>query len=351
VLVPLAGAAAAKRHGRSHGSSRPSVYWGAYVAGGQYGVTDAPWDFSSLSRFEAGVGKKVSLLEWGQAWYECSTRGCGLRPFRADLFEKVRRHGAIPVLSWDSKHERAEASDPDFKLSSIISGGYDSFLRDWALGAKRWGHPFFLRFDWEMNTNRVPYSEHSNGNRPGEFVQMWRHVHDVFSSVGARNVTWVWCPNVDYPTAVHPLSSLYPGDRYVDWTCLDGYNWGTNPADPQGWRSFDEAFGPTYASLTRKIAPSKPLMIGETGSSEYGGSKPGWIADMLTRQLARKKYRRVKALVWFNKNADGMDWILESSAAARASFAQGIRSRRYAANRFNHLRGSPIRPLRPSRRR
>ncbi len=330
-------------------SAKPSVYWGAYVAGGQYGRTDAPWDSGALERFEANAGKKVSLVEWGQAWYECSST-CGLRPFRADLLEKIRRHGAIPVLSWDSKHERSGPSDPEFSLSAIIGGRYDEFLRNWALGAKRWGHPFFLRFDWEMNTNSVPYSEHSNGNSPGQFVQMWRHVHDVFTQVGARNATWVWCPNLDYATAVRPLRSLYPGDKYVDWTCLDGYNWGTNPADPKGWKSFDASFGPTYDAVTRSIAPSKPLMVGETGSSEYGGSKPAWITDMLTKQLPHK-YRRVKAVAWFNKNVDGEDWIIESSQAATAAFGRGIGLRRYASNRFRRLAGSPIRPLGRAKRR
>jgi hypothetical protein len=304
---------------------------------------------TALDQFQANTGKKASLLEWGQAWYECSTT-CGLRPFRADLMERARRRGAIPVLSWDSKHERAGASDPEFSLGAIISGRYDSFIRDWALGAKRWGHPFFLRFDWEMNTNSVPYSEHSNGNRPGEFVRMWRHVHDIFERAGARNATWTWCPNVEYNGSVRPLRSLYPGKRYVDWTCLDGYNWGTNPSKAQGWQSFDQVFGPTFGLVTRKIAPSKPLMIGETGSSEYGGSKAAWITDTLTLQLPGK-YRKVRALVWFNKNADGMDWILESSGAAQSAFARGIASRRYASNRFSRLAGSPIRALGRSKRR
>jgi hypothetical protein len=322
---------------------RPKVYWGAYAAGGQYGRTDAPWDLTTLSQFEANAGKKVSLVEWGQTWHGCSSY-CGLRLFQADLMGQVRRHGAIPVLSWDSKHEQTGASDPEFTLGAIIAGRYDGFIRDWARGAKRWGHPFFLRFDWEMNTNSLPYSEHSNGNRPGEFVQMWRHVNEIFTQVKARNVTWVWCPNVEYKGSVRPLRNLYPGDRYVDWTCLDGYNWGTKPADPQGWRSFDQAFRPTYNLVTRKIAPSKPLMIGEIGSSEYGGSKAAWIVDMLTRQLPNR-YPRVKAFVWFNKNWDGMDWIIESSPAARAAFARGIGLSRYASNRFRRLKGSPIRPL------
>jgi beta-mannanase len=227
-------------------------------------------------------------------------------------------------------------------LKAIISGRYDRFLRRWARGARRWGQPFFLRFDWEMNTNGVPYSEHANGNRPGEFVRMWRHVHQIFERVGARNVTWVWCPNVDYSDAVHPLRSLYPGDAYVDWTCLDGYDWGTNPAAPRGWQSFNATFRATYDLVTQRIAPTKPLMIGETSASEYGGSKAAWIADALGHQIPRR-FPRLRALVWFNKNADGMDWIIESSAAAQAAFAAAIAAPQYATSRFATVSASPIR--------
>ena len=59
------------------------------------------------------------------------------------------------------------------------------------------GHPFFLRWGHEMNSDRFPWSEDANGNRRGEFVQAWRHIHDIFTSVGASNVSWVWCPNVE----------------------------------------------------------------------------------------------------------------------------------------------------------
>jgi len=299
----------------------------------------------SVGRFEEDAQKQMSLLEWGQAWWECSTT-CGLRPFRADLMERARRHGLIPVLSWDSNRERSGPNDPAFTLRRIIDGHYDGFLRRWALGAKRWGHPFFLRFDWEMNLEESPYSERSNGNRRGEFVRMWRHVHRVFDRVGARKVTWVWCPNINYADSEHPLSSLYPGDAYVDWTCLDGYNWGTNPAKPLGWRSFDETFRSTYTLITRRIAPTKPLMIGETSSSEYGGSKPAWITDALTTQIP-SRYPRMRALVWFNKNTEGMDWIIESSRAAQAAFAAGIAAPWYAANHFAAVNASPIRPPGP----
>jgi hypothetical protein len=320
------------------------IYWGAYVAGGQYGLVDAPWNMASANRFEANTGKRMSLLEWGQDWYECSS-SCGMRGFRADLMSKARARGYLPVLSWGSYEEAKAEDQPDYALSEIISGRYDSFIKSWALGAKQWGLPFFLRFDWEMNTNEVPYSEHSNGNRSGEFVQMWRHVHDIFDEVGARNVTWVWCPNVEYAGSVKPLASLYPGDRYVDWTCLDGYNWGTGSSHEGGWMSFSTVFRHTYDLLTKRIARSKPLMIGETSSSELGGSKAAWITDALGTQIPTR-FPKVAAVVWFNKEYDSQNWAIESSQGAEAAMRAALQSPVYLGDRFRRAPSGVIRALR-----
>ena len=77
----------------------------------------------------------------------------------------------------------------------------------------------------------VPLGEGANGNKPGEYVAAWRHVHDIFAAAGATNATWVWCPYADVTPQPAPSPSYYPGDAYVDWTCLDGYNWANNRAN------------------------------------------------------------------------------------------------------------------------
>ena len=88
-------------------------------------------------------------------------------------------------------------TEPDFQLSDVIAGTYDAYIAQFAAEAQDWGHPFFLRFNWEMNGNWFPWSEGVNGNNPGEYVAAWRHVHDIFAAVGATNATWVWCPYAD----------------------------------------------------------------------------------------------------------------------------------------------------------
>ena len=110
-------------------------------------------------------------------------------------------------------------------------------------------------------------------------------MHDIFEEVGATNVSWVWCPNVDFANKLTSLPELYPGNSYVDWTCLDGYDWGSNPAGASsgdGWQRFDQIFQSTYNEIVNTVAPGKPMIIGEVGSTEDGGSKAAWISNMLS---------------------------------------------------------------------
>jgi len=321
----------------------PRVYWGALASGSTYGRDNPPWDMGTVDVFESHTQKKISILHFGHPWY--SPAPCwpdGYYPLLADLLDRLRQRGVIPLLDWASwsKCDASTENDADFSLARIIAGQHDEFIRQFARDARNWGHPFFLRFDWEMNGDWYPWSERINGNSPGEFVQAWRHVHDIFTSEGATNVSWVWCVNTEYPGSI-PIEDLYPGDDYVDWLAVDGYNWGTqNPTHPDTWKSFAEVFRATYDRLVR-LSPNKPIMIAETASSEYGGSKPNWITDALTVQLPTY-FPKADAFVWFNWDMDNANWVIESSAQSQSAFAQGIGSTYYSASDFSTLEVSPI---------
>jgi hypothetical protein len=69
-------------------------------------------------------------------------------------------------------------------------------------------------------------------------------------------------------------------------------------------------------------------MIGEMASSEVGGSKAQWIRQALLEDLPHK-FPRIEAVLWFNWNTEGMDWVIESSDESRAAFAEGIASDYY----------------------
>jgi hypothetical protein len=324
-----------------------SIYWGAWI-GNQLTGTTPPWDMSGVSAFEAVVGKGLSLVGLSSSFANCEAAPCSFYRFPTPAMENARVYGAIPILSWGSESSPSPAgtvSEPDFQLADVIAGTYDPYITQFAAEAQAWGHPFFLRFNWEMNGNWFPWAERVNGNNPGEYVAAWRHVHDIFAAVGATNATWVWCPYADSnKRRFRNIRPLYPGDRYVDWTCMDGYNWGKTPVNPHPWKTFTEIFDPTYELLTTKVAPKKPILLGELATSPYGGHKAAWIRDMLAKLPVA--YPRVRGFVYFDGIDRGIEWPIESSLSATRAFTSGIRRGIFKGNRYGTLATSPIPPPR-----
>jgi hypothetical protein len=338
-------AKAHKQHGKVHRHRAPRpTYWGAWI-GKQLTGEQPPWDMRAVSSFEGLLNKGLSLIALGSPFANCSDAACAFFGFPTGAMDNVHAYGAIPFFNWAAQ-ATSPAGDsavmPDFQLADVIAGSYDAYIREFAEDARDWGHPFFLRFNWEMNGNWFPWSEGINGNRPGEFVTAWRHVHDLFTGVGATNATWVWCPYVDINRRFARLGLLYPGSAYVDWTCMDGFNWANNPTNPHRWRSFGQIFARTYRHLTRRIAPDKPVVLGEIASTGSERAKATWIRNMFKQM--RTRFRRIRALVWFNQVDRGIDWPLETSSVATRAFAAGIRSRAFKVNNVANESISPIRP-------
>jgi mannan endo-1,4-beta-mannosidase len=301
------------------------IYWGAWISGETYGregekTHDAPWSDETWDRFVASAGREPAIVHFGQAapW---------LHPFDPEPFERVAGRGAIPFVD----------IDPDgTTLAEIASGAKDGYLEEWAGAARAYERPFFLRWAWEMNGRWFQWGREA-AERPALYVAAWRRFHDVVADAGATNVTWVWCPHVSGPTT-SPLADLYPGDGYVDWTCMDGYNWGQRGGGEfGGWKSFATIFDRTYAELLA-LAPRKPMMIGETASSEGAGSsaKADWIENALETELP-DRFPAVDALVWFNWNIPDegsgtrLQWPIESSPSATAAFARAVSSPDYVS--------------------
>ncbi len=329
--------------GSGAATTEAQIYWGALV-NSQAPTSASLQSGGTFNAFEASVNKGMSILHWGQPW----EMGGAMARFQTSYFDNTRTHGSIPMLDWGSWALGGGTNQPKYKLSTITAGNHDSYIRQWAQDAKAWGHPFFLRFDWEMNGNwQFPWSAQLNGNNANDYVQAWRHVHDIFTQVGATNATWVWCPNISGSTTL-AYSSVYPGDAYVDWTCLDGYNFYTawiNSSAVFSGKGINWLYN-SYAELL-SIAPSKPIMIGETSSVEAGDGgalKAAWIREMLLDTLPNEM-PNIKAVVWFNWDANNpvhATLPLDSSRAATDAFEQAIGSSYFAANQFSTLDISPI---------
>jgi beta-mannanase len=165
-----------------------------------------------------------------------------------------------------------------------------------------------------MNGNWYPWCGHANGNSPEDYVTAWRYIHDLFGSAGVMNVEWVWCPYVISVSKLTTFPDYFPGDEYIDWLGLDGYNWGTSRPGAT-WQEFPELFGEAYRTVTALSV--KPVMIAEVGCTDCGGSKADWIMNAYHHALAG--FPRLRAVVWFNLDKE-CDWRVQSSAESLTAF-------------------------------
>ena len=289
-------------------AAKPAVASAHRIALGTYirGIEDSP---ALLDRYTEEVGRPPAIVGGYKRW--------DVQPFYRPELEQIDARGAVPMIGWEPWNEEGQG----FRLGAIAKGHFDDYVRRSAREAKEWGKPILLRFGQEMNGSWAPWQSGVNGTTGPRFVAAWRHLVRVFREVGATNVRWVWCPYID--NGDHPFTSFFPGDSWVDWVALDGFNWGA----PTAWQSFPKIFDRSYGLLTR--ISSKPVMIAETGSNEAGGSKARWLHRVLAHQLPRLK--RVRAVVWFDAT-DGADFRIDSSAGALEAFRKGISSPLYSGS-------------------
>lgn len=290
--------------GVSLGTPEPNrqIALGAYIIG-------APSDPSKIDAYAKLTGAMPRIVMWYQAWESDS----GV--FQPKAANTVRSRGAMPLISWEPW--RSRTTDPEWALSTIISGAHDPYIRQWTKAVAAWGHPIYVRLMYEMNGYWTAWSPGVNGNTTDQFVRAWRHIVNIARAQGADNIRWVWAPNIDSDNPkLSSYASVFPGDDYVDWVGLDGFNWGTSRLTTS-WRDVVTTFKRSVTEA--RTLTAKPVMIAEVGSSELGGDKAAWIADFprIVTDLPE-----IDAITWFNgidQDWD-VDWRVQSSTSSLDAF-------------------------------
>lgn len=317
-------------------------YFGMYT-------TQAPFNFATFDDAAMKAGSRQGMVGYFGGWDE---------PFRGDAVTRSWERGLVPMLTWESRPIAAQNDvvvEPDYSLPRIIgdpengvAGAFDDYLRQYARDIVTTGLPLAIRLDHEMNGTWYPWAETKsdgtslNGNSPGDFVTMWRHVHDIFEAEGANQfVIWTWSPNIvnNLPArnkSVEFLAALYPGDEYVDWVGVSGYlrprfdkasqTWSYD--EGQTW-TFDYTFGRTLEQL-RQIS-DKPIILTEIGASEIGAHKVEWVTDLFDA-FTRPENADIIGFSWFNlavttiSNGERVtnDWRIDSRADTRQAFQDGL---------------------------
>lgn len=269
----------------------------------------------------------VMSVMWYPKWYV----EAGEEAFPRKEIERVSAYGAIPHLVWEACLPQEEPLASSIRLVDIANGKYDAYIRSFARGAKAWGGFLFLRFLHEFNGGWYSWGGPKNGFDTALYVSVWQRVVELFREEGARNVAWVWSPNVieglPEPDGRNAIEKYWPGDGYVDWIGLDGYNFYPFFEGPQPLRSFDQIFRATYDRCVA-IAGDARFMIGEFATGEYEApgtpipNKAAWIDNMF--ETLENGYERLDWLFWFHVHKE-RDWRIDSSPEALEAFRRGLR--------------------------
>lgn len=255
-----------------------TIFTGAHVPGaGTISFTD------NLDYFDRLGGKHAGLIGIFVKWET---------PFPNSAVTEIIDHQSAPLITWQPR---------GYALTDIATGYYDYYIDAWSQTISQTQSAVFLRWAHEMNGTWYDWS-----GDPASYVAAWRYLHNRMEHAnGVANIVWVWSPIAGYP-----FMDYYPGDEYVDWVGVSGYNWGSKAA----WgktvpcTSFDGIF---YTTLSQMAAlyPKPQIVVEFATGCDNGCDKAIWITEAYSQALF---YPRLQALVWFDKNVvkDRVDWRL-----------------------------------------
>lgn len=259
---------------------------------------------SAINSFQEIQGKKLDIVHQFINW---STNFSWIKPYA----DAVYKNGSTLMITWEPW---------EYTTVDINNGKADTYITNMAKDMKSYGKEIWLRPLHEANGNWYPWAiGHPNKvNTNQTYIAAFRHIVNIFRDNGVTNVKWVHnvnCSNVGDGTS---FMGYYPGDNYVDYTSIDGYNWGTTQDWGSVWQTFDQIFAQPYNAIK---SINKPIIIAEFASTEIGGDKAKWITE--TYNTIRTSYNKVFAAVWFHENKE-TDWRINSSSAALGAFKNAI---------------------------
>lgn len=281
-----------------------SMFFGAWVGGPE--ETPQP-SAANVAAFERLQDRHLDVISVFSLW---QYNDWNWTRTYADI---AKQNGSILLVTW---------MPTPYTAADILSGKCDSYIDDFARGVKEFGDEIWLRPLHEANGDWYTWGTGTDGvnNSSDKVAEAFRYIVKRFRTIDVPNVKWVWTTNASNSGAGSSLTGAYPGDEYVDYNSIDGYNWGTAQSW-SSWQSFSSVFSEAYKALS---AYDKPLFIAEFSSSEKGGNKAEWISEMF-RDLP-SKFPKIVGLMWFSQSKEDNegDWALNTSDAAVEAWKKGI---------------------------
>lgn len=287
----------------SLGQQVPIPRTGAYL--GIYNNPQGLGRETSLDQLEARIGRKFAIDHRYYRWDQ---------PLPTPYDRWTAAAGRIPLINWETQ----TVTGHQIKWAAIAHGAQDATIRARARELRAWRVPLLLVFQHEPG--HLIGNSPKDGGSAADYVAAWRHVFNIFRAEHVNNVSFVWVLtafNFRAGGGVATADQLYPGDAYVNWIGVDGYNYyNCSAVHSSGWRSFEQVFQPWY---NWALPHHKPLIVAEWGVQEDPADparKGEWFIQA-AQQIQHMP--AIKAVVYFNAAPACPNWVT-SSIQALAGF-------------------------------
>ena len=144
------------------------------------------------------------------------------------------RH-AIPLLMWQIWQNENISTNNKIVIKDITNGIYDSFIISFATQIQQLNKPVYLIFSKDSINKKYPLFANCVYTSE-DFIAAWQHIHQLFDSVGANKVIWIW-----EPAEPNLATNFFPGKNYVDWIGIN-----INEHNKNYTISFDSLYRPFH---------------------------------------------------------------------------------------------------------
>lgn len=265
------------------------AYVGAWNAPApiQYNQQDR---MAAVSSFEQQINRPLDIVHTYRKWDD---------PTFSDAELEFIRQGHTLLYSWAGTDTR-----------QIVSGKYDTLIRQRADDVRDMSRPILMEWRWEMDRPNLRVEVWGGA----DYIAAWKHIRGIFQEERVTNASWVWCPTVN-GFADGDAPDFYPGDDQVDWICVDAYPDSATSSMLDLLRPFLQ-----WAAIR-----PKPVMIGEYGvpRSLAPADRAGWLRSATAMFRANPQ---IKAVLYFDGNPVGhkpaKEWVIHDDPAAMAAFKE-----------------------------
>ena len=203
--------------------------------------------------------------------------------------------GKTPVIALPMASTASDAGISDSQYQAIAAGDDDSVYQGILQAYAAQGYTnLVVRPGWEMNIPGATYAGDTAQDQ-ADWVSAYQHIYTVLHQEAATlgvNVTVVWNPSITNYTSANALTSLYPGNGYVDAVGADvyadmyPYSDGTNSSGQATYHDWDTGGEDTSVAQFMADPVNREHYWTDPAATEWSNDSSGGHALSLDQLLA-----------------------------------------------------------------